>query len=39
MGINAALQVMAAADRTEARTGRPSRRADWMLSLLGPPPS
>jgi glycine/D-amino acid oxidase-like deaminating enzyme len=39
MGINAALQVMAAADRTEARTGRPSRRADWMLSLLGPSPS
>lgn len=33
-GINAALQVMASADRTEARTGRPSKRAERLLGML-----
>lgn len=34
LGINAALQVMASADRTEGRRGRPSRRADLLWRIL-----
>ena len=35
LGINAGLRVMASADRAEARTGRPSRRAGLFGRLLG----
>lgn len=35
LGINAGLRVMAGADRTEARTGRPSRMASAFSRLLG----
>ncbi|MGK2947767.1 MAG: NAD(P)/FAD-dependent oxidoreductase [Acidimicrobiales bacterium] len=35
LGINAALQVMASADRAEGRTGRPARRADLLWRVLG----
>jgi glycine/D-amino acid oxidase-like deaminating enzyme len=34
-GLNAGLQVMNLADRAEARTGRPSRAADFMGRFLG----
>jgi glycine/D-amino acid oxidase-like deaminating enzyme len=34
LGINAALQVMSAADREEAKAGRPSKRAEWLWKLL-----
>jgi glycine/D-amino acid oxidase-like deaminating enzyme len=35
LGLNAGLQVMSLADRQEARTGRPSRLADFMGRFLG----
>ena len=35
LGLNAGLQVMSLADRQEARTGRPSRVADFMGRFLG----
>ncbi len=35
LGVNAGLRVMTLADRTEARTGRPSRAAAWTHRLLG----
>jgi glycine/D-amino acid oxidase-like deaminating enzyme len=35
LGLNAGLQVMNMADRTEARTGRPSRAAGFMGRFLG----
>jgi len=35
LGLNAGLRVMAMADRTEARTGRPSRAAGFMGRFLG----
>jgi glycine/D-amino acid oxidase-like deaminating enzyme len=35
LGLNAGLQVMALADRTEARTGRPARAAAFMGRFLG----
>jgi glycine/D-amino acid oxidase-like deaminating enzyme len=35
LGLNAGLRVMSAADRTEARTGRPSRAAEFMGRFLG----
>jgi glycine/D-amino acid oxidase-like deaminating enzyme len=35
LGLNAGLRVMAAADRTEAKTGRPSRSAEFMGRFLG----
>ncbi len=35
LGINAALRVMASADRVEARTGRPARRARLLDRALG----
>jgi glycine/D-amino acid oxidase-like deaminating enzyme len=35
LGINAGLRVMDSADRVEARTGRPSRRAAFFGRLLG----
>jgi len=35
LGINAATALMASADRVEARTGRPARRARWINRLLG----
>ncbi len=34
MGVNAGLWIAASADRAEARTGRPSRRVDWLNRLL-----
>jgi hypothetical protein len=34
MGVNAGLWMAASADRAEARTGRPSRRVDWLNRLL-----
>ena len=34
-GVNAGLKAMTAADDVEARTGRASRRAQWMSRLLG----
>ncbi len=34
LGINAALQVMASADRVEEKTGHPSRRAELLWKLL-----
>ncbi len=35
LGLNAGLQVMSLADRREARTGRPSKAADFMSRFLG----
>ena len=35
LGLNAGLRVMALADREEARTGRPSRAADYMGRFVG----
>lgn len=35
LGINAGLQAMTSADSAEQRTGRSSRRAEWMGSLMG----
>jgi glycine/D-amino acid oxidase-like deaminating enzyme len=35
LGLNAGLQVMSMADRTEARTGRPARAAAFMGRFLG----
>ena len=35
IGLNAGLQVMSLADRSEARTGRPSRAAGFMNRFLG----
>jgi hypothetical protein len=35
LGVNLTLQMMASADRFEARTGRPSRRADLTARLIG----
>jgi glycine/D-amino acid oxidase-like deaminating enzyme len=35
LGVNAMLRVMASADRAEARTGRPARRADVVHALTG----
>lgn len=35
LGANAALWTMASADRAEARTGRPSRRAEVVGKLIG----
>ncbi len=35
IGVNSALRAMGTADRAEQRTGRPSRLADAMSSLLG----
>ena len=34
-GTNLARRMMAGADRTEARTGRPARRAEWVARLTG----
>ncbi len=34
LGINTALRVMAGADRAEARTNRPARRAHWLWQLV-----
>ena len=34
IGINAGLRLAANADRAEARTGRPTRRMDWLNRLL-----
>ncbi len=34
MGVNAGLWMAASADLAEARTGRPSRRVDWLNRLL-----
>ncbi len=35
LGVNASLAVMTSADRTEERTGRPSRRAELVNRLVG----
>ncbi|MEO6714376.1 MAG: FAD-dependent oxidoreductase [Mycobacteriales bacterium] len=35
LGINAGRRLMAGADASEARTGRPSRRAQWMGRFVG----
>ncbi|WP_432831550.1 NAD(P)/FAD-dependent oxidoreductase [Dactylosporangium sp. CA-092794] len=35
LGVNASLRLMTAADATEARTGRPSRRAAFLSRFLG----
>jgi hypothetical protein len=35
LGVNAGLWLMATADRAEARTGRPSRRAGLTNAYLG----
>ena len=35
LGVNLTLQMMASADRFEARTGRPSKRADLTARLIG----
>jgi len=35
LGLNAGLRIMATADHSEARTGRPSRAAQVMGRLLG----
>ncbi|MDQ4024476.1 MAG: FAD-dependent oxidoreductase, partial [Actinomycetota bacterium] len=35
LGTNAVLWTMASADRAEARTGRPARRADVVGKLVG----
>ncbi|MFI5914574.1 NAD(P)/FAD-dependent oxidoreductase [Dactylosporangium sp. NPDC051541] len=35
LGVNTSLRIMSAADATESRTGRPSRRAAFMSRLLG----
>jgi glycine/D-amino acid oxidase-like deaminating enzyme len=35
IGVNAALLAMDSADKTEARTGRPSKRATYVKRLIG----
>jgi glycine/D-amino acid oxidase-like deaminating enzyme len=35
IGVNLALRAMAGADKAEIRTGKPSKRAEWMGRLIG----